>query len=202
MNNIVSLVGRLTRNINIKYLDNDKKVANFNLAVNSPYKDKDGNRTASFIACTVWGKTAENIAKYCNKGSLIGIEGRLQSKVYLNKHDENTYSLWVNVTSFSILESKNKSAESPSADQHKTESTRNNDQNYLNQESLQNTQTNEDTSANWSVNYKEEPIHSPVNNYEEANPFEQEDLSFSFSETKERDSANIADFNQLDDLPF
>lgn len=80
MNQVV-LTGRLTKDVEIKYTQNDKAVASFTLATNRPVI-RDGEETADFINCVVWGKTAENLAKYQGKGSLIGVIGRLQIRSY------------------------------------------------------------------------------------------------------------------------
>ena len=83
LNNVV-LVGRLTKDPELRNLDKDLVTASFSLAVDNPgkhYQDK----TASFIPCTAWNGTAENLCKYCSKGSLIAIEGRLSQRSYTDK---------------------------------------------------------------------------------------------------------------------
>ena len=79
LNNVV-LVGRLTKDPELRELDKDLVTASFSLAVDNPGKNNQ-DKTASFIPCTVWNGTAENLCKYCSKGSLIAIEGRLSSVV-------------------------------------------------------------------------------------------------------------------------
>lgn len=74
--NVVNLVGRLTKDVEIRVTPSNKKVTAFNLAVN---KDKDH---ADFITCVAWEKTAEFLERYCSKGNRIGIEGRLQTRTY------------------------------------------------------------------------------------------------------------------------
>ena len=108
MNNVVSLVGRLTRDIRVYQLDNNKKVAKFNLAVRSLFKVDNNQYKTDFIACSIWGKGADMLEEFGHKGLLIGIEGRLQSNIYINKYNKQIYSLWVNVEKFHLLEWKNK----------------------------------------------------------------------------------------------
>jgi len=83
LNNVV-LVGRLTKDPELKRLDKDLVTASFSLAIDNPYKS-GGDKTASFIPCTAWSSTAENLCKYCAKGSLIAIEGRLSQRSYTDK---------------------------------------------------------------------------------------------------------------------
>lgn len=85
LNNVV-LVGRLTKDPELRRLDKDLVTASFSLAIDNPFKTgKD--KTASFIPCTVWNATAENLCKYCAKGSLIAIEGRLSQRTYTDKNE-------------------------------------------------------------------------------------------------------------------
>ena len=76
------LVGRLTKDVELKYTQNGKAVANFTLAVNRPFKNAQGETDADFIMCQAWGKQAENLAQYMGKGSQIGIDGRIQTRSY------------------------------------------------------------------------------------------------------------------------
>jgi len=78
MLNRVILIGRLTKDIELRYTTSGTAVANMTLAVDK-YKKEDG---ADFINCVVWQKTAENCAKYIGKGRLIAVDGRLQTRVY------------------------------------------------------------------------------------------------------------------------
>ena len=84
INNIV-LVGRTTKMIELKQNKNGTNYVQFTLAVNRPYKDEQGGQQADFITCVAWNKTAETIANYVLKGTLIGVEGRLQVRSYENR---------------------------------------------------------------------------------------------------------------------
>lgn len=85
MINRTVLTGRLTRDPELKSTSSGISVTQFTLAVNRQYTNQDGNRSADFISCVAWRKTAENINKFFKKGSLIGIDGRLQSRSYDDK---------------------------------------------------------------------------------------------------------------------
>jgi single-strand DNA-binding protein len=82
MLNRVVLVGRLTRDPELKYIPSGTPVANFTVAVNRPFKNQQGEREADFVPIVVWRKAAENCANYLSKGSLVAIDGRLQVRSY------------------------------------------------------------------------------------------------------------------------
>ena len=109
INNVV-LVGRLTKDVNLRSTQNGMMVGTFTLAVDRDYKDKNGNRQADFISCVIWNshdsKKAENLATYAHKGSLIGIKGSLQTRNYDDKDGKRVYVTEVKVDSFSLLESR------------------------------------------------------------------------------------------------
>lgn len=106
MINRVVLVGRLTRDCELKYTQSGNAVGTFNLAVNRRFKNANGEREADFIRCQIWGKQAENFANFTNKGSLVGIEGRIQTRSY-EKDGQRVYVTEVIVDNFSLLDSKN-----------------------------------------------------------------------------------------------
>lgn len=108
--NHVGLVGRTTKDANIRQLSEGRIQTSFVLAVNRTFKNSEGTIDADFIQCSAWGKTAELIAKYCGKGSLIGIKGRLQSRTYTNRDNQKVYTMEVYVEDvrFYILKAPNK----------------------------------------------------------------------------------------------
>ncbi|NLW47571.1 MAG: single-stranded DNA-binding protein [Firmicutes bacterium] len=81
MNHIV-LIGRLTRDPELRYTPNGVAVANFGLAVDRPTTNQQGERETDFIRIVVWQKQAEHCANYLKKGRLVGVEGRLQIRSY------------------------------------------------------------------------------------------------------------------------
>lgn len=107
INNVV-LVGRLTKELDLRYTANGTAVASFTTAVNRQFTNQKGERDADFINCVIWRKSAENMASYTKKGSLVGLEGRLQTRSYDNQQGQRVYVTEVVVETFSLLESKNK----------------------------------------------------------------------------------------------
>lgn len=106
MINNVSLTGRLTRDIDLRYTQSGTAVGTFTLAVDRQYK-RDGEPTADFINCVIWRKSAENFVKFTRKGSLVGVEGHIQTRTYDNNQGQRVYVTEVVVESFALLESKN-----------------------------------------------------------------------------------------------
>lgn len=89
--NYVGLVGRITKDPILRQFDEGKVQTSFSLAINRNYKNQEGTVEADFVQCVAWGKLAERIVHYCGKGSLIGVNGRLQSRSYLNKENKKVY---------------------------------------------------------------------------------------------------------------
>lgn len=106
MINTVALTGRLTRDPELNYTGNGIAVVNFRLAVNRSFKNANGEREADFINCQGWRKTAEIIAENLNKGSLIGVEGRIQTRNYQDNDGKTIYITEVVVDNLTFLESK------------------------------------------------------------------------------------------------
>ncbi|MHA6124517.1 single-stranded DNA-binding protein [Enterococcus mundtii] len=104
MINNVTLVGRLTKDPDLRYTSSGKAVAGFTLAVNRRFTNQAGQREADYIQCVIWGKSAETLANYAKKGSLIGIVGRLQSRSYENNEKQRVYVTEVVVETFQLLE--------------------------------------------------------------------------------------------------
>ena len=107
MINRTILVGRLTRDPELRYTQGGAAVASFTLAVNRQFTNSQGEREADFINCVIWRKAAENFTKFTSKGSLVGIDGHLQIRNYENKQGQRVYVTEVVVENFSLLESKN-----------------------------------------------------------------------------------------------
>lgn len=104
MNN-VSLVGRITKDLELKYTQSNKAVVNFTLAVNRNFQSSDGE-DADFIRVQVWNKTAENLVNYMGKGSQIGVTGRIQTRSYDKDNGERVYITEVIANTIDYLESK------------------------------------------------------------------------------------------------
>lgn len=105
MINRVILVGRMTRDPELRITNSGAAVTNFNLALNRNYNSADGQQ-ADYINCVVWNKIAENVEKYCSKGSLVGVEGRLQSRSYDNAQGQKVYVTEVLCSSVQFINTK------------------------------------------------------------------------------------------------
>lgn len=106
MLNSVCLVGRLTKDPELRYTPNNQEVATFSLAVNRNFKSQNGEREADFINCVIWRQQAENLANWAKKGALIGITGRIQTRNYENQQGQRVYVTEVVAENFQLLESR------------------------------------------------------------------------------------------------
>lgn len=106
INNVV-LVGRMTRDAELRYTNSNIAVATFTLAVNRPFKNEAGEREADFINVVIWRQPAENLANWAKKGSLIGITGSIQTRNYENQQGQRVYVTEVVASNFQLLESRN-----------------------------------------------------------------------------------------------
>jgi single-strand DNA-binding protein len=91
MLNRIVLIGRLTKDPELRYTQSGKAVCAFTLAVDRPYLANNGNREADFINIVVWNKTAENCAQYLAKGKLAAVDGRLQIRSYDGQDGQRRY---------------------------------------------------------------------------------------------------------------
>ena len=107
MINNVTLIGRLTKDVELKYTPANQAVAQFTLAVNRTFKNANGERESDFINCVIWRKSAENFANFAKKGALIGIIGRIQTRNYENQQGQRVYITEVIAENFQMLESRN-----------------------------------------------------------------------------------------------
>lgn len=89
--NQVTLVGRLTKDIELKYTNSGKAVTRFTLAVNRNYKNKQGEYDADFIVCQAWSKTAEFLSNHGSKGGRLGVVGRIQTRNYEDQNGNRVY---------------------------------------------------------------------------------------------------------------
>jgi single-strand DNA-binding protein len=103
--NTVNLIGRLTKDIQLKYTDSNIPLVNFTLAVNRQFKNADGEREADFIPCIAWRKAAELLAEHTSKGSQIAVEGRNQTRSYEND-GKTVYVMEVVCDSVEFLDTK------------------------------------------------------------------------------------------------
>lgn len=146
MINRVVLVGRLTKDPEYRTTPSGVSVATFTLAVNRTFTNAQGEREADFINCVVFRKQAENVNNYLFKGSLAGVDGRIQSRSYENQEGRRIFVTEVVCDSVQFLEPKNQNK------RHGQEGNNNNFQNFGGQQSGQNTSSYQSNNNNNSSN--------------------------------------------------
>ena len=105
------LIGRLTRDPELRYTSSNRAVCQFTVAIDRPFTNQaTGNREADFINIVAWDKTGENVGKYMAKGRLIAVEGRIQTRNYDNNEGRKVYVTEVVASNVQFLESRNASA--------------------------------------------------------------------------------------------
>ncbi|MDM7646649.1 single-stranded DNA-binding protein [Leuconostoc falkenbergense] len=112
MINRVVLIGRLTKDVELRYTQSGVAVGTFSLAVNRQFTNASGEREADFINGVIWRKAAENFANFTHKGVLVAIEGRIQTRNYEDKNGNRVYVTEVVADNFSLLEKKSDSQQS------------------------------------------------------------------------------------------
>ncbi len=110
MLNQIVLVGRLTKNINVNKSENGVKLATISLAIPRSFKNMEGTYDTDFIDCVAFENVAENTATYCSKGDIVGIKGRVQSRV-IEKDGKKEYLMDVVAEKVTFLSSRKKDNE-------------------------------------------------------------------------------------------
>ncbi|UUX33059.1 single-stranded DNA-binding protein [Fundicoccus culcitae] len=184
--NSVQLIGRLTKEVDLRFTSSGVAVGTFTLAVNRNFTNQQGEREADFINCVIWRKSAENFANFTRKGSQVGIEGRIQTRNYDNQQGQRVYVTEVVVDNFHLLESKAVTEQRP-------QNTSGNQQNnYSNSyQANQNQNYNNNNSQNYSNN---NASNNEQNNFSFNNDFNQQSSPF-------MDDDRQIDISE-DDLPF
>lgn len=113
MLNVIAMQGRLARDPEMRQTTTGKSVASFTLACDRGRKDANGNSQTDWIPCTAWEKTAEFICKYFQKGSLIVIDGRLQTRQYQDKNGQNRTAVEIVAQNASFCGSKESTSTAP-----------------------------------------------------------------------------------------
>ena len=108
MLNQVVLVGRLTKDLEVKELEDGKKVTNMTLAIPRSFKNADGEYETDFVECTLWNNIAENTAEYCKKGDIVGVKGRLQSSSFEKEDGNKEFRTQVMAEKVTFLSSRSK----------------------------------------------------------------------------------------------
>lgn len=132
INNVV-LVGRLTKDVELRYTQQNQATATFSLAVSRSFKNANGERETDFINCVIWRQQAENMANFTHKGSLIGITGRIQTRNYENQQGQRVYVTEVVADSFQLLESRSQGQQQQGQYQGQQGNYNQNQNNYQNQ---------------------------------------------------------------------
>lgn len=104
--NKITLIGRMTKDIEIRYTQNQKEVGNFDLAVDRNYRSSNGEHDTDFFKCIAWGNLAKIIKTYTSRGSQIAIEGRVENRKYQANDGTNRYVTEVVVEEIQLLDSK------------------------------------------------------------------------------------------------
>ena len=112
MNN-VNIIGRLTKDVEVRKTSTNKSVSSFSIAVDN-LATKDGEKTTSFFNCNAWNNVAETLSKYTRKGDRIAISGSLIQRNYENKNGEKISVVEINVNSITLIENKKENASTQS----------------------------------------------------------------------------------------
>lgn len=121
--NSVQLIGRLTKDIDLRQTQSGNSVGSFTLAVNRNFTNQQGERKADFILCVAWRKTAEVLAQYTQKGSRVGVEGRIQTRNYDDPQGNRVYVTEVVVDQVHFLESRKEQQEGQQSFQQQAQQT-------------------------------------------------------------------------------
>ena len=194
MLNRVVLVGRLTRDPDFRTSQSGVSVANFTLAVNRTFTNAQGEREADFINCVVFRRQAENVNTYLSKGSLAGVDGRLQSRSYDNKEGQRVYVTEVVCDSVQFLEPKGSNNNSNQSNSGQYNTNYNNNYNNGNN-NYNNNYNNQNNAFNQNKPNNNAPVQNPFKDLEQAN---NSNNNFSASNQNSGGPVDLAD----DDLPF
>ena len=124
--NKVILIGRLTRDPELRTIASGNATTSFTIAVNRNFTNQNGEREADFINCVAWRKQAENIAKYCTKGSQVAVEGRIQTRSYDAQDGTKRYVTEVIADNVTFLSSRAGGSQIPESSSNTSSYTANN----------------------------------------------------------------------------
>ena len=203
MINNTTLVGRLTKNPELRYTGSGIAVVSFSLAVERNYTNAQGERETDFINCVAWRGTAETLANFSVKGSLIGVTGNIQTRNYQNNEGRTVYITEVVVDNFQMLESKSvtdgRRAQSGGGQQQQQQQQQQNQQsgNYSNTGYGNQASSNSNSNNNYSKNNQSQQSNNS-NAGNNNNPFANIDFGNDDPFESNDDVTDISD----DDLPF
>ena len=124
--NKVILIGRLTRDPELRTIASGNATTSFTIAVNRNFTNQNGEREADFINCVAWRKQAENVAKYCTKGSQVAVEGRIQTRNYDAQDGTKRYVTEVIADNVTFLSSRAGGSQIPESSSNTSSYTANN----------------------------------------------------------------------------
>ena len=124
--NKVILIGRLTRDPELRTIASGNATTSFSIAVNRNFTNQNGEREADFINCVAWRKQAENVAKYCTKGSQVAVEGRIQTRNYDAQDGTKRYVTEVIADNVTFLSSRAGGSQIPESSSNTSSYTANN----------------------------------------------------------------------------
>lgn len=168
INNVV-LTGRITRNLELKQTNNNNSSLNITLAVERNFKDQSGQKQTDFISCKAFGKRAETIAQYCQKGDLIGITGSIQTGSYQKQDGSTVYTTDVMVDGLSLFPKPKQDNQANQFNQHLNNF---NQQNNLAQNNAYNGFNNQN--GDNALNYINQPHNVQNNSYMRQNNQQQQ----------------------------
>ncbi|MEK4403480.1 single-stranded DNA-binding protein [Sporosarcina sp. FSL K6-6792] len=157
MINRTVLVGRLTKDPELKYTQTGIAVTRFTLAVNRAFQNASGEREADFISCVAWRKQAENVANFLKKGSLVGLDGRIQTGSFEGQDGKRVYTTEIVADSVQFLEPRNSNSNNESSNQSNG-SNQSGQTNTQNQQ--QDTQNRRETTYNAPDRQSEDPFNT------------------------------------------
>ena len=159
INNVV-LTGRITRNLELKQTNNNNSSLNITLAVERNFKDQSGQKQTDFINCKAFGKRAEIIAQYCQKGDLIGVTGSIQTGSYQKQDGSTVYTTDVMVDGLSFFPKPKQDNQANQFNQHLNNF---NQQNNSGQNNTYNSFNNQN--GDNALNYINQPHNVQNNGY-------------------------------------
>lgn len=162
VNNVV-LVGRITRDIELKATSNGRELVNFSIAVNRNFKNAQGGYDADFINCVAFGQTAKFMSMYLAKGRLISVTGRISTRNYENNQGQRVYVTEIIADNVSGLDSQRRD---------------DNQQNYNNQGNDFNQQPNYNSGPESFIQQNSQPAPSPFSVNHIGNDINEDDLPF------------------------
>lgn len=165
MINNVTLVGRLTKDPELRYTPNGVAVCRFTLAVNRTFNNSNGERDADFIQVVLWRKAAENAANFLKKGSLAGVTGRLQTGSYEGQDNKRVYTTEVIGDSIQFLEPRGDNSSANGNNRTSNQNQGSGNQNTQYSQSQSNNQQNQFNQSQNNAQNNNQHAYQGANNY-------------------------------------